>query len=89
MELNINGSRYSAFSKAYDTSATCVQETEHNRLKLQVRWEDKGLRVSGYCEAYNPEEAIPTGSTVRYQSIPLAVRRELKKAVRERANESE
>ena len=82
MELNINGTRYSAFSKAYDTSATCVQETEHNRRILQVRWWDKGLKLSGHCEAYNPEEEIPTGQWVRYQSIPLAVRRELKKAIR-------
>ena len=88
MELNINGTRYSAFSKVDSTSAVCVQETEYNRLILQVRWWDKGLKLSGHCEAYRyPGEHF--GETVRYQSIPLAVRRELKKAVRERANESE
>ena len=84
MELNINGTRYRAFSKVDDTSATCVQETEHSRLKIQVRWQDRGLRLSGYCETYRyPGEYF--GETVRHQPIPLAVRRELKKAVLEAA----
>ena len=45
MELNINGMRYSAFSKVDSTSAVCVQETEYNRRILQVRWWDKGLKL--------------------------------------------
>ena len=84
MEVTVKGTRYSAFKKLSSTSATCIVDAPWGTALLQARWLDHELKDARYCELYK-QAGDHFGATVRYQSIPLAVRRELKRAILEAA----